>query len=147
VGAFPEHAPAGVAGAESLVELPCHRRQRVRHLLLVHGTQRHVARQAQRERARAAGKVEAREDLVQLALRLQRTHVAAVRDRPALEQLAVAREHDAPFLDAQPRDLVVVDRVGVDGVESGQAQQPGERAEVRVGDEARIAQRRVSHAQ
>jgi hypothetical protein len=68
-------------------------------------------------------------------------------DAAALEQLAVARQHDAPLRDGQALDLVVGEVVVVQGVEAGHAQQVGQAAQMGVGDEAGLAQRPRAHAQ
>ena len=120
--------------------------QAVRDLGLVDRAQRRVAFQAQGEGSRAAAQVEALEDLDGLLLGLERVHEAAVGELAALEQLAVAGENDAAFADGDGDDLGVVVMVVVEGVEARQTQQPGQAAEVGVGDEARDARRCVARA-
>src|SRR5258705_13944919 len=104
--AFPEYARAAVADREAVVALVHARWQPRRDLRLVDRTQRRVAAQAARERPCRPGEVEPIEHLVQLHFTAQRTHVAAVGDAAALEQLAVPRQHDAPLRGRQALDLV-----------------------------------------
>ncbi|EDS99703.1 dehydrogenase [Burkholderia ambifaria IOP40-10] len=80
--------------------------------------------------------VEPREQLVQLRVRLLRVQVAAAYDRAALQQLAVAGQHDPAFARGERDEFVVAVVVVVAGVEAGEAQQLREAAEMRVGDEA-----------
>ena len=121
--------------------------QALRDLGLGDRVQGRIALQAQRERPRAAGEVEAREQLRRLALGLQRMDEAAVGELAALQQLAVAGQHDAAFAAGDGDDLGIIAVVVVERVEAGQAQQAREAAEVGVGDEAGDAQRRGAHAQ
>jgi len=145
--AFPIDAAAGLAGGEALVALAHHRRQPVEHLRLVDIAQRLVAFQAEREGAQAADEVEAMQDLPELQRRLQGMHVAAVGQLAQFQQLAVARQHDAGVAHGEVDDLAIIEVVAVEGVEAGHAQQVGQAAEVRVGDEARLAQRPLAQAQ
>lgn len=80
--------------------------------------------------------VEPREQLVQLRVRLLRVQVAAAYDRAALQQLAVAGQHDPAFARGERDEFVVAVVVVVAGVEAGEAQQLREAAEMRIGDEA-----------
>ena len=70
-----------------------------------------------------------------------------MRDLAPLEQLAIARQHDAAVGLRQIADLLVADRIAVEGVEPQHAQQPRQAAEMRVGDEAHLAQRLSPHPQ
>lgn len=95
VRTFPEYALTRIADREMLMMHPYRRREAVLHQLFLYRTQRRVAVHAQRKWPRAAGEIQAVEDLAKLLLRLQRVHETAVRDRAALEQFAVASDDDA----------------------------------------------------
>ncbi|MCY1555430.1 hypothetical protein D9M68_920950 [compost metagenome] len=66
-------------------------------------------------------------------------------DQAALEQFAVAGQHDAALAGGQLGDLLVVEMVVVERVEADHAQQVGEAAEVGIGDEAHDPQRFFPH--
>ncbi len=145
--ALPVHARAAAASSKHVPAVRHRRRQSIEHLRLVDRLQRHVAVQAQRERPRLRRELQSLDDLAQLLRRLQRMHVAAVRDVAALQQVAVARQDRAVFVAGARADLDIGKAVVVQRVEPEHAQQPREPAEVRVGDEARHAQRLRAHAQ
>src|SRR3970282_418012 len=91
----PVDAAAAGAAAELLLSRADLLRDDRRHRRLVDRLQGEVATQAQREGTGAGGEVVALRHFAQLRFGLERMHVAAVRDLAALEQLAVAAQHDA----------------------------------------------------
>jgi len=144
---FPEDTAAFGAGAEPLVLRRHARRQFRQRLGPGDRLQCRIAAQAARERACAARKIEAGEDLAQLRPAAQCAHEAAVRDATALEQVTVARQHDAALRDCDQLDLSVVEAVVIKGVVTHHAQQVRQPAEVSVGDESAVAQRPRAQAQ
>ncbi|MNY51591.1 hypothetical protein D3C86_1871940 [compost metagenome] len=72
-------------------------------------------------------------------------HVATVTDQPALEQFAVAGQHDALLASGYFGDLQIVEVIVVERIETGHAQQTGQAAEVGIGDEAQDPQRLLAH--
>jgi hypothetical protein len=65
----------------------------------------------------------------------------------ALQQVAVPRQHDASLRGCHALYLVIIEVAVVQSVEARHAQQVGEAAQVRVGDEAGLAQCTLADAQ
>ncbi|MNH41476.1 hypothetical protein D3C79_1029830 [compost metagenome] len=61
-------------------------------------------------------------------------HIAAMADDAALEQFAIAGQHDAPLVGGDLGDLAILETIVVEGVEAAHAQQPGQPVKVRVSD-------------
>src|SRR3990167_6439215 len=95
--AGPVDPVAGAAMEEAFLCRSHGLRQQMDDTPLLGRFERDVAPEAQRERPRLRGKRESSRDFAQLRLGLERVHVAAARDVAALEQLALAREPDAPL--------------------------------------------------
>src|SRR5690349_8264364 len=68
-------------------------------------------------------------------------HETTMRNITALQQLPIACQHDAMLVLRDGPDLLVAIVVAVEGIEAEHAQQPGEASQMRVGDEAQLAQR------
>src|SRR5207344_3165822 len=80
-------------------------RQPIRHRFLVHEDQRQVAVEAEGEGPGARRQLQPVDHFTQLILRPQRVDEATVSDRAALEQLAIARQHNPRFDLADGPDL------------------------------------------
>jgi hypothetical protein len=77
-----------------------------------------------------------RADLVQrqVAVKAQAEGSRTTRQVEALEQFAVARQHDGSMLRSDLGDLAIFEGIVVEGVEAAHAQQPGQPVKVRVSD-------------
>jgi hypothetical protein len=75
-------------------------------------------------------------DLVQrqVAVKAQAEGSRTTRQVEALEQFAVARQHDGSMLRSDLGDLAIFEGIVVEGVEAAHAQQPGQPVKVRVSD-------------
>lgn len=82
-----------------------------------------------------------REHFGALGASLECAHAAAMPDNAALEQVAVAREHDAALLLRQRGNLRVVGAVVVQRIETGHAQHARQAPQMSIGNEARRARR------
>ncbi|MNI84789.1 hypothetical protein D3C73_1417220 [compost metagenome] len=90
---------------------------------------------AQAEGSRTTRQVEALEQFAQLQRWFKGMHITAVADDSALEQVAVARQHDTAVLRSDLGDFAILETIVVEGVEAAHAQQPGQPAKVCVRDE------------
>ena len=93
--ALPEDPPAYVAGDELRLPLEYAGRYPLADFLFGDVSQGRVASQAKPKCAGAAGKIQASVKLAQLRVGLERSNVAAMGNGPALQEFAIAREHDA----------------------------------------------------
>ena len=143
---LPIHLPAPLAPGEVLVVTLGQRLELVHDRRLAHLIQWTAAAQASRERRQSPAQIEATHDLDDLLERVDGPHEETVRDVPSLEQAAVAGEHDAMLGGADGGQLGVVEMAVAQCVETDQAQEAGQLAQVDVDDEARIPQRRGSEA-
>ncbi len=109
-------------------------RHTIAHFVRTRATQRRIAHQAQAERADVLRESEPRCDFAPLRIGLQRAHVAAVDERAALQQFAIAREHYSMFGQRKLLDFIVGKMIVVAGIETGQPKQVSERAKMCVGD-------------
>ena len=77
-----------------------------------------------------------RADLVQrqVAVKAQAEGSRTTRQVEALEQFAVARQHDVSMPRSDLGDLAIFEGIVVEGVEAAHAQQPGQPVKVRVSD-------------
>lgn len=77
-----------------------------------------------------------RADLLQrqVAVKAQAEGSRTTRQVEALEQFAVARQHDGSTLRSDLGDLAIFEGIVVEGVEAAHAQQPGQPVKVRVSD-------------
>ncbi len=77
-----------------------------------------------------------RADLLQrqVAVKAQAEGSRTTRQVEALEQFAVARQHDGSMLRSDLGDLAIFEGIVVEGVEAAHAQQPGQPVKVRVSD-------------
>ena len=107
--------------------------------------ERGVAEQAAGKRSRRGGQVETAQHLDRLFLGPHRSDAVAAGDEPSLEQPTVAREQNASLARGAKRELGVAGQAPVLAVEPEHSQQPCQRAEVRVEQEAEAPQRRRPH--
>ena len=70
----------------------------------------------------------------QVAVKAQAEGSRTTRQVEALEQFAVARQHDGSMLRSDLGDLAIFEGIVVEGVEAAHAQQPGQPVKVRVSD-------------
>jgi HJR/Mrr/RecB family endonuclease len=103
VRAFPEDPAAAQGRREAHIARTDTIQDSCRDARGISGPQRQVARQAQRKRSRVLGQGVPGRDLAQLLFGLAHVHVVPAQDLAALEQLAVARQHDAALFLSEAR--------------------------------------------
>ena len=116
---FPKYPPAHIASDKTCVPFEHAFRHTIAHFVRTRATQRRIAHQAQAERADVLRESEPRCDFAPLRIGLQRAHVAAVDERAALQQFAIAREHHAMFGQRKLLDFLVGKMIVVAGIETG----------------------------
>ena len=92
--------------------------------------------QTEREGTKVLRQLIARHDFSELGLRLDRPHETAEQHITALQQLAVAREHDPALAKRDLHDLRIAVVVLEQRVDAEHPQEPRKPSEMRVGDEA-----------
>lgn len=102
------------------------------HLAFFEGFELKIAMQAQREWPHMALEAEAHSNFAQLQFGLTRVDEAAARHVPNFQQLAVAREHDAPLARRDINDLMVRHRVFVQRIKAEHAQHSRKAAEMSI---------------
>lgn len=131
------------AGEEALLPLSHTGRQPVEHVLPVHFPQGGIAVQAKAERLSAGVKVQAVIQLTQLGGRLEGVDITPMRHGAMLEQVPVAGQQDARLAPSGGGQGGIRAGVVEQCVEARHAQQPGKATQMRVGNEAGRARRRL----